>query len=715
MKIGLSMAVRNTRSGGIKLLCAAAFLAALHGGAIAQDAGVEQAFKEGVDLLKRGQLEQANAKFRSVLAANPSSDDAYSLVRSTDGKVFLEMLKAKGDSAQVAERLLNLSHKAETEKSRDEAAIRALVSTAISSSDVMAASDAADALASKHGEYAVPYVVGHLGSVDVNTRAAAVMVLRRIGADAVLPLAASLGSGNDLQAQNTAKVLASIGDERAVPALLRAAKGGNAEAGKTAQALGAKATDAAAAYLDLAAKYFTGDTAVLREYDKSSAVWSMADGKLTATDVARFLYPYELAEQAAYDALAVSPGNVDAGAMIALVQFAEQAAHENLPDAVKSSQSAQDLGRNLAGAASLASSVGADGLLRAYGMAMKLKNSDAGAKVADALVGVWGGRAVDGASSLVAGLSSEDRAFRYTSAIALLRISPSAAFPGADKVATLAGQAAAERAIKQVLVLDSDSKNAMNCQRALNEAGMHAVAFTSGVDALQAAKSTGAFDAILVRSRLSDLSAFQVLDEVARDFRTSSMKTIVMAEGADLSSAEGDFAKRNITGTSPTAVDATGVVNAVKKALESAEGDASRIAANALSKRASAAIAGSSCSSISLGGAVPGLVAAAGDGADDDVRVAALGALANCATPDTQGALRGILANAANSPAVRAASASALGRALRGQTPAAETFSALLDAMGADDMGVRTAAGSALGNAKLSPAQQAEMLAKRRI
>jgi hypothetical protein len=67
------------------------------------------------------------------------------------------------------------------------------------------------------------------------------------------------------------------------------------------------------------------------------------------------------------------------------------------------------------------------------------------------------------------------------------------------------------------------------------------------------------------------------------------------------------------------------------------------------------------------------------------------------------------------SPAHRAAAAHALATALRGQAASKETFDALLAAMADADVSVRTAAGAALGSAKLSAAQQAEVLNARRV
>jgi CheY-like chemotaxis protein len=282
-------------------------------------------------------------------------------------------------------------------------------------------------------------------------------------------------------------------------------------------------------------------------------------------------------------------------------------------------------------------------------------------------------------------------------------------------VAQIAGDAAASRAVRQVLVVDTDKKNAMNVQRALNQAGLHAVAANSGAEGLSMAKATGGFDAIVISSKLGDMSPFQVLSELGRDFRTSGAKKIVMATGADLGPAKEEYDKFGLSGVAPTSTDSVGVVNTVKEALTSAEGDTGRIRANKLSIAASNALAGANPNAFNLKDAQKGLLNAAGEGADPEVSLAALNALARNAGPDSQGALRAIVANSANPPSHRIAAARALSASLRNQAPSPETYAALMDAMADADVGVRTAAGGALGSAKLTPDQQLEVMNKRRV
>jgi CheY-like chemotaxis protein len=685
-----------------KALCLVATGLIVFGGATfawAQDSA-GASLKAGIELLNQGKTAEANAKFRAVLAADPSDQDAYALVKETDYQVFLKMLTAGGDSEQVAKRLLSLSSRVEVERTKDPAAIKALVGTAITSRELDERDAACRKLAAAHGQYAVPELIGYLGSNDVDTRANAILALTRIGPDAVLPLAASIGLGNDMQKQNTVKLLQRIGDERSEPALARM---GNDKVG------------AAQKYMAMAKKYFHGDQMTVKAFDRSFSIWTQKDGALVGRDVARFVYNYELAEQAAYDAMALDPSSKDAKAMIALCGFAEQVAFENLGAEAKGNEGIQAQGKSLDGVQALAATIGTGGLLDAFRMAGDLKNGDAAAKVADEIPAVWDGRPIGEDNALVQGLTSEDNKVRFAAAIALLRISPAAAFPKSNMVAQVAGDAAASRAVRQVLVIDTDGKNAMNVQRALNQAGFHAVAANGGTDGLSMAKATGGFDAVLIAAKLSDISPLMVLSDLGRDFRTSSAKKIIMAPGGDLGDKKGEFDKFGISGVAPTSTDSVGVVKAVSEALASPEGDAGRVRANKLSISASNAIAGASGPAFNLRDAQKGLLGAAGEGADPEVALAALNALAKVAGADAQSALRGMITNAANTPAHRVAACRAMASALRGQSPSKETFTALVDAMGDADVGVRTAAGTALGSAKLTPEQQSEVMSKRRV
>src|SRR5262249_42079540 len=138
-------------------------------------------------------------------------------------------------------------------------------------------------------------------------------------------------------------------------------------------------------YLAMAKKYFHGDPLTVKAFDRSFAIWTMKEGSLAYRDVARFVYNYELAEQCAYEALALEPANKDARAMIALIACAEQVAFENLGDDAKGNEAIQAQGKALEGVGAMAGAVGCDGLLDAFQLGADLGNGDAVAKIADAI------------------------------------------------------------------------------------------------------------------------------------------------------------------------------------------------------------------------------------------------------------------------------------------------------------------------------------------
>ncbi len=689
-------------------VASAGFLVSSAFGQSADDMG--QLLKDGVELMQRGKAAEANAKFREVLAANPSNEDAYNLVKSTDFQVFLEMLKAGGSSEQTAARLLDLSHKAETAMSQDAAAIAALVTEAINGNDLGKRTRAVNQLVASHGEYAVPALVKHLGSNDIDVRANAIIAISRLGTDAVAPLAASLTTGSDMQRRNAAEILGRIGDERAIPALL-AASGSGGSAGDSAAAAAAAlggSGDASEAYLMLAKKYYHGDAQTLRNYDGTFTVWAAADGAVAGTDVPGFIYNYELAEQACYDALALNAASSKARAMIALTAYGELAAWNNLSAEAQASDAMASTKSALAGARALAAAAGHDDVMGALSMSMHMRNGDVAALLCGTLADLgWSGD-LQGGSALTEALTDSDKTIRYAAAIALLRIDPSNSFPTSNLVAQLAGDAASEAAIQQVLVIDSDTKNGMNTQRALNDAGFYAVAAQSGAEGLLIAKRTGGFDAIMVRDTLSDLTSYQVLDELRGDFRTANAKTVVI--GGDAAK----YSNHGIAGVSPTSDDAVGLVKSVKDALAGAT-DANAAAANGLSVSASNAVAGVKGGAFNLSDAQGGLLAALRDGSADEVRLAALGALANIADADAAGTLTGVLSRSENSAEIRAAAGAALGRAIMGVAPSGDALDALVAAMGDESIAVRTAAGGALSCADLTDDQRAKVLMARRL
>ena len=62
-----------------------------------------------MDLLKRGQSEEALKVFQQVLAMDPSHESAYELWQTVDHDIWLKMLVMSGEYEQVAKRFMGLA------------------------------------------------------------------------------------------------------------------------------------------------------------------------------------------------------------------------------------------------------------------------------------------------------------------------------------------------------------------------------------------------------------------------------------------------------------------------------------------------------------------------------------------------------------------------------------------------------------------------------
>ena len=177
----------------------------LPGTALAQDrAQIDQLFDQAQDLWKRGRTEEAAATLKQLLAADPTQAEAYELLRKAENQMFLDLLKAGGDSALAARRLLELAHPGELQRIKDDDAIKALVDQAVHGDDHGARTSAIRKLLANHGEYSVPHLFPYLGSNDTDERVYAILALTELGSEAVLPLIEVLHSDNWMIQQNAA-------------------------------------------------------------------------------------------------------------------------------------------------------------------------------------------------------------------------------------------------------------------------------------------------------------------------------------------------------------------------------------------------------------------------------------------------------------------------------------------------------------------------------
>ena len=202
-------------------LLAAAVAVVVGGSVLAQDTPLQEA----VTLLRLNKKEEAVAKLREILTADPSNVEALAYYQSVSQDEWYMLMTSKGEIQQIAQSILERA-KVETKKrSRDEAAIAALVATATAAdSDYGTRQSAINKLIADHGEFAVPALVEKLGNPDdAEGQIQAVYTLSQLRSAAVLPLIEALKSSRELVVQNAAAALHQIGDDRATPAIAQLA------------------------------------------------------------------------------------------------------------------------------------------------------------------------------------------------------------------------------------------------------------------------------------------------------------------------------------------------------------------------------------------------------------------------------------------------------------------------------------------------------------
>jgi HEAT repeat protein len=673
---------------------------------------------------------------KTLLAEDPSHETAYDLLRKAEYQMFLEMLKQGGDAELVAKELLRLAHLGEQEKVKDEGAIRVLVEKAIHGETYADREEAVRMLVAKHGEYSVPYLYHYLGSNDTDERVYAILALSELSSEAVLPLVEALKSDDFKVQQNAALVLQKIGDIRAVGGLASLSASAENPAVKDAAGMAAlslmsgmggctncqgcagckmdpAAMTPAMAYLMLAKKYYGRDAAVIKNYDDSYVVWSWKDGKLVSRETPSNLYHLELAEEACYDALGEEEANEMARCLLAAIHYAQYGAVESLPEDIKAQDNVAALADRVWNVLAITSAQGTDTQLGALAIGLKVGDSSIAIGALNALPKTWDGREITADNPLVAALDAPDKIVRFAAAIAALKLVPMTAFPGSEKVVSIAAQAAAAGSARQVLLIEPNAEVRAQALRDMDKAGIYSVAESGAVAGFRRAKEAGAFDAIVIRASLLDRLAMTVVKELQSDFRTAAIPILICGNEGELAAAK-ELLSTKVQGyIVAEPLDVVAVKDAASQSLNDDQKRAlavSKAACTALGSihKAHTAFANYADAEGSLDNVIT-------SDKPDDIRLAALTALAMIGSVNSTDALVTTFKETANATPVRVGAASTLGKVFAGTAAPAEVFDALLAGFGDEAQDVRKAAGIALGEMMLTDAQKNAVLTGYRV
>ncbi|MCB9891773.1 MAG: HEAT repeat domain-containing protein [Planctomycetes bacterium] len=675
---------------------------------LAQDA--KEAFQEGVRLLRLNQNEEALVKFREAVSANPSNEEAYQLWKDTQSRVWAAMME-KDEFANIATHFLRLAQLERQRMSADADAIQALVKKSLSA-DYNERSAANAELMSKHGEYAVPFLVDALGNADNDAEQSyAILALDRIGRAATLPLLAVLQSESALLRRNAAAALLYIEDTRALPALLAlAANDEDAAVREVAARAVAKlggSADASAVdtYLSQCEGYLTGKNSQLRDGDIRPVLWSWQEGKLVPRDVPAAIFPYELSKDFAYRALDVDPQSE--AAVVALTRAYS---------AIKAVVASADGDEALAGVAAKLPQI--DDAMFAAGPAVvraayAANVSDglvpAAKEALDVLAKVEDPSDLQG-SPLLESLESNDKRLRYGAAIALSSMGAKLEPQKRQEVIAALGDAVREQSRRIVQVIDSsDAADGIARNASSGAKGLVVEASKSALTELPMLTRFPP-DVLVLEEKLENLLVDDVLRWMAkRPERFANTKVVLITK--DKAAAEQTWGDK-INGYIEGGLSVEGLRAAVDTVLDGVplrNDEADQVAA-----KAADAISKLDPKVYPVADASAQLIEAAG--LKEAVAVASLEALANAGGAQQLAGIVSILEARKSEPSVCKAACDALGHIM---SRAGIADQAAIDALSAiakgEDQACKTAAITALGRAPILPGLRAKLMRDLRV
>lgn len=653
-----------------------------------QDADVQAAFNRGVDALQRGDDEAALEAFQEVLALDPSNVDAYELWRTTDNEIWLDMMTRQGQLELVAKRLLELAEVRRGELSRDTGEINDKVGQLAGADGVQRRALIAQ-LRNDHGEFAVARMLAPLAEEGrTELRVAFMASLAEMGPVAVPPILEALRTSNAFQRRNLAFTLGNLGDRRAVGDLALLAQSDPDEGVRNAAAqslsrLGAGGATAADALCNLGEAYLAGVAAVADPTLRSEVVWTWNGGRLEATDVPSAVYAEEMAKRSFYRALAADPDSMRAQA--GLVRSSVQAL-ANLVAAAEQGADVDGALDNARGGLLAAYVAGPAALDRAIVDALGAQDASTAAALLSFSVGVLQGPS----AGIAEGLASSSLTVRDEAAVAAAHAVLAANAQLPDSALGALGDAAAREIRRTVVVIDGDDTRREGVTAVLEDRGHVVTSATTGAAGLATFNRLPAVDAVLVADSFSDLTTFQVLQQL-RERGSEDLPVFVLSANSDRAGdLFGDWSKGTVT----AGEDLGQVEDALEGDFAGARGRAQNLA-----QRAAEALSALAASGRDVSGVADQLLVA-GLNQGDAIAIPALNGLsASGAARHAEGLVR-IAVDAGRSDSVRSAAADALaavnGRA--GIVASAETYAALSGALAdAGSADLRGALARALG------------------
>lgn len=691
-------------------------------------AEVQQLLLEGHKNFEMGEYTEARRKFESALALDVTATEALEFIDQIGYAEIVRMVKSQkaGLAAQVGaiERIVSQETR---RRAKDEADIAAKLDTYFNSDDMTVERRTQIEMVGQYGMYLLPGLVERLASSEQPIRVKAILAIRGIADDAVIPLCRVLaGTDDDRILLGAISALTYIANPVAVPSLKAIAENDSfsSEVRQSATSAVEKlgGNPSASAYdllVGLSRRFYLSSGFMTRSYHEP-IIWTMADGSLSYEPCHSWELNELRAGQFINDALAAAgEGDATEALVMAasndLAQYAEYLAIRDLvahktsmgedvevgEEELRAEEGQIERVRNRALARST------DTLLGTVALALSDRQFDVAVQAIDAIRGglAAGERFTSVPVVLTEALTASHRGVRFAAAECIAYMNPTGAFAGSDQVVPTLVEGLLQAGGRSALTVYANEFRGLQAAEALSASNVTAVNVTGAWNALARAKSYP-HDVLVISTEIEDNSAAELIVRLRKDYRTKNVPIFVQVatEGEDAFLAAKEIYEREGNGVTVIPFTISGETlrdDFLKPIFESQDTIRSRSANIAVQASDALRYLATRDTALDLAGVETALREAIEDlSRPDSVRIPACQAVAalKVDSEGIQGALVGIFNEERVSDELKVAALQTLGQINRGRDSVSEDVARVIEASTtADNPQIAKAASRAKG------------------
>ncbi|MDA0668173.1 MAG: hypothetical protein O3A95_04715 [Planctomycetota bacterium] len=641
------------RTSALRLLVGATLFTVSATSANAQTS--QELLDQGMAAYHQGNYEAATAKFREIVASNPSNGDALQMLHQSED-ALLELLIEGGEFEAFAREILASARSEGREAMRDLDAAATAAEGCFSDSYSDRA-NAIFALSQNFGPFGAVPLVSAMGDSNESRRLAAIYALSRMGSNMVLPVLAATHSTNTEVRLSSLHVLNALGDPRAMARIADMAAN-DADGSVQALASSIASGDAAQMLLEQGSHYFHHDMVRgLAPTENYGVLWTIDGRSLNPYDVPQNVVEIELAKHSLLRAMEL--GAMGAEWRLGMIYATEVALLQG---------HGEDLAEQMTAQNNALLTLSHSSLDEALTHAVR----DHRAAAAEVLIAALDGAGGKAWNSLHEALQSPIPSISHSAAIALAHQGEY----GADVTSNLAAALGLD-AQRTVHIIDGNADRAGALADALMMAGVDVTVASDGASGLVNMHLGLNVDAFVIADPLPDLYAGRVVKSLRMDNRFGSTPVFVLGNDGT-----GDMDAEVVD-----SVDAATVMGSF------ADLDAQRERYVAMATAAAKALAHAAHDG-QVGSATSAMIGALGR-ADGIAKYAAHG-IGFSGDGSAAPALLAVVSNTGRSSEVRSAAAAALGNLFARSGVAVDT-AALQSAMTEGDAALSAACARAIG------------------